>query len=70
MSTDVGAKKRAGIVLLILGIILVLLAVFGGGPERGDVTGVRAIIITLGVLVAVTGGIMTRKKGHISEPPS
>lgn len=71
MATNVGAKKRAGIVLIILGVILLaatLLPSAGGeAPDRfgpAKVTG----IVTAAVIVLV-GVVLTRKKGHTSEPP-
>jgi hypothetical protein len=72
MATSVGAKKRAGIVLIILGIILLGVALVpsvarvpsdGFGPAR--VTGV-----VTGALIVLVGFVLSRKKGHASEPPA
>ena len=71
MAVNVTAKKRAGIVLIIVGVILL-----GTGliPDTSDITsrgfGVADVTgIVVGLAVIVVGFLMTRKKGHLSEPP-
>lgn len=71
MAANVGAKKRAGIVLIILGVVLLVVSILPGGgagtPEGfgpARVTG----IVTAAVIVLI-GVVLTRKKGHTSDPP-
>ena len=71
MAINVGANKRAGIVLIIVGIFVLgvaLLPKAAGLPREeygwGTVIGVGA-----GILIAVFGVLLTRKKGNVSEPP-
>jgi hypothetical protein len=72
MTTNVGAKKRSGVVLIVVGVLLLVVA---GLP---DVAGIsadgfgldRMILLGVATLVVLTGVRLTRKKGHYTEPPS
>lgn len=71
MSTDVGAKKRAGIVVVLGGLALLIIALVPGtGVFPG--TGIGAGRITAFILAAIAvafGIALTRKQGHTAPPP-
>jgi hypothetical protein len=71
MTTDVGAKKRAGIVLIILSILLLVLVLLPSntGGAGGGFGPLRLLGLAFGLLIAFLGFALTRKKGHTAEPP-
>ena len=71
MSTDVGAKKRAGIVLILTGVVLLVVAVV---PGTGAFTAAgigpgRITVLVLALLAVLFGAALTRRKGHTATPP-
>jgi hypothetical protein len=72
MGTNVGAKKRAGIVLIVIGIILLVIALAPGvaGVSSAGFSAGRIGGLAVGVVVALAGLVLTRKKGHRTEPPA
>lgn len=69
MATNVGAKKRAGIALIVVGLILIATPFLGGGEPGDRVNAAKALTVVAGGLAVLGGAAMTRKKGHHSEPP-
>ena len=72
MATDVGAKKRSGIVLVVIGIVIILVPLLPGsaGTAENSLTLPRITTIVAGALVLLVGALLTRKKGHSGEPPA
>lgn len=72
MATNVGAKKRAGIVLVIIGIVILILALMPvvTGNAGGAFGSARAGAIVAGAVTALVGFVLSGKKGHKVDPPA
>jgi hypothetical protein len=72
MATNVGAKKRAGIVLIIVGIILLAVALVPSvvRVSSDGFSPARVMGLVTGGLIVLVGFVLSRRKGHMSEPPA
>lgn len=70
MATNVGAKKRAGIVLIILGVFFFVVALVPNavGIASDGFSAARWVLLAFGLLVVLVGAMLTRKKGHTRSP--
>ena len=70
METNVGAKKRAGIVLILLGVILIVVPLVPSttGASTDGVNIAKVVAMVAGGLIVLVGSALARKKGHRSDP--